>query len=52
MLNVPNLVKHITQPQPHLQPRIIETQMKTVLDSTTGYMLDCRKLAKDSDREI
>ena len=52
ILNVPNLEKQITQLQPHLQPHVIETEVSTVLDSTTGYMLEYRQLEKGPDQEI
>ena len=52
MWNLPNLGKQITQQQPQLQPHFIESEMNTVLDATTGDMLECRQLAKGSDREI
>ena len=40
MLNMPNLVKQITQPHPHLQPHVVETKMNAVLDATVGCMLE------------
>ena len=45
MLNMPNVVTKITQSQPHLQPRVIETEMNAVLDATSGDILEHRKLS-------
>ena len=51
-LNVPNLAKHIPQPQPHLQPCVVDPEMNAVLDTTTGDMIEFRQLANGPDKEI
>ena len=35
-----------------MQPHLIDSETKAVLDATLGDMLECRQLSKSSDREI